>query len=217
MPRCAVPVRPATRLASAFATALLLSGCHYASSPLVGFGGFIGDTHTFSNDPNQPPGGAENMLRASGKEFAVTPLVPEEGNVWPGAPSPTPTLGDVQLQQNRENDQIDRNLPGTPAPHRQPRGSSTPPGSVQAPLQPPSNPEPFNGSSLGVQPPPGGRTPPVINTPGGTLVPNNSVGNNGTTTATQPGGGTSIVVPNGNGTSTVIGPDGSTQTIPAPR
>lgn len=217
MRRCAAPARPATRLAGAFATALLLSGCHYASSPLVGFGGFIGDTHTFSTDPNRPPGEAENMQRASGRDFAVVPLLPEEGNVWPGAPPREPTLADVQQQQNQENERIDRSVPPTPAPRRPRRGSSTPPGSVQTAPEPAPNPAPFNGSSLGVQPPPTGVPPPAINTPQGTLIPNNSVGNSGTTTATQPGGGTSIVVPNGNGTSTVIGPDGSTHTIPAPR
>jgi hypothetical protein len=42
-----------------------------------------------------------------------------------------------------------------------------------------------------------------------TLAPNR--------TATPPGGGTAIVVPNGNGTSTVINPDGTIQTIPTPR
>ena len=26
---------------------VLLPGCEYASSPFVGFGGFIGDTHSF--------------------------------------------------------------------------------------------------------------------------------------------------------------------------
>ena len=88
---------------------------------------------------------------------------------------------------------------------------------AQTAPEPPPNPAPVNGSSLGVQPPPRGVTPPAINTPQGTLIPNNSVGNSGTTTATQPGGGTSIVVPNGNGTSTVIGPDGATHTIPSPR
>lgn len=216
MRRCAASMRPATRLAGALAAALLLSGCQYASSPLVGFGGFIADTHTFSTDPNHPPADAENMMRASGREVAVTPLMPEAGNVWPGPPSRGATLADVQRQQNLENDRIDRSVPGGPTSRRAKRGSSTPPGSVQTAPEPPPSPAPFNGSSLGVQTPPAG-LPPAINAPQGTLIPNNSVGSSGTITATQPGGGTSIVVPNGNGTSTVIGPDGSTQTIPAPR
>ncbi len=212
MRRCPASARPAM-----LAAALLLSGCHYASSPLVGFGGFIGDTHTFTRDPNQPPGLAENMQRASGRDATVDPLLPEEGNVWPGPPPAQSTLSDVQQQQNQSNEQIDRaNPPPQQAPRRNRRGSSTPPGSVQTAPAPLPNPAPFNSPELGAQPPPA-TLPPAIQTPQGNLIPNNSVGGNGTTTATQPGGGTSIVVPNGNGTSTVIGPDGATRTIPSPR
>lgn len=217
MRRCDASARTAMRVAATLVAALLLAGCHYASNPLVGFGGFIGDTHTFSNDPNEPPGLAENMQRAEGRDATITPLLPEAGDVWPGPPPAQPTLSDVQQQQNQENGQIDRaNPPPAPPRRSKRRGSSTPPGSVQTAPAPPPNPAPFNSPNLGVQPPPGG-PPPAINTPQGTLIPNNSVGRNGTTTATQPGGGTSIVVPNGNGTSTVIGPDGTTQTIPTPR
>ena len=36
-------------------------------------------------------------------------------------------------------------------------------------------------------------------------------------TIVTPGGGQSIVVPNGNGTSTVIHPDGTVETVPTPK
>jgi hypothetical protein len=36
-------------------------------------------------------------------------------------------------------------------------------------------------------------------------------------TLTTPGGGQSIVVPNGNGTSTVIHPNGTVETVPTPK
>jgi hypothetical protein len=54
------------------------------------------------------------------------------------------------------------------------------------------------------------------------VVPTNQglgVTTGGTTkyqTIVTPGGGQSIVVPNGNGTSTVIGPTGNVTTIPTP-
>ncbi len=204
------------RLPSLFGAALLLSGCHYASSPLVGFPGFIGDTHTFANSPNSPRNGIENIRRASGQAVPIEPLMPEPGNVWPGPPTAEPTLADMQKQQNQENQVLDNKQnqnPGPATPHRQPRGSSTPPGAVQTQPSPPPSPQPFQPSFGG--PAPATLPPPVINTPGGSLIPNNSVG--GSITATHPGGGTSLVVPNGNGTSTVIGPDGATSTIPTPR
>lgn len=75
---------------------LLLSGCGYAGSPVSGFGGFVGDTHTYHLNPNAPPGQAENEKRVLGQEVAVAPLLPEPGEVWPGPPAPIPTLADVQ-------------------------------------------------------------------------------------------------------------------------
>jgi hypothetical protein len=36
-------------------------------------------------------------------------------------------------------------------------------------------------------------------------------------TITTPGGGQSIVVPNGNGTSTIIHPNGTVETVPTPK
>ncbi len=206
--------RPSAR-AAAVGTVLLLGGCHYASSPLVGFGGFIGDTHTFSKNPHLIPGGDENVRYSEGGGVTVQPLLPEPGNIWPGPPAPIPTLTDVEKQQNQLEPQLNQpsNQPPPantrPPAHRPiPRGSSTPPGPAPSVEAPPPAPPPAQFSPL---PSPAPSSPPVINTPSGPLIPN------GAGTAGSPGGGTSIVVPNGNGTSTVIGPDGSTTTIPTPK
>ncbi len=200
--------RARSRGAWLFAPLLALGGCHYASSPLVGFGGFIGDTHSFHRLPNRPPGSDENVLRAQGRDVALMPLLPEGGNIWPGPPPPEPSLSDVQkLQDNGQP------LP----PPTVPNGSSTPPSlyapqpTPEAPPVPRATPVP---QSRPLQLPPPATTP----TPNGPLINNGPIGApGGISTGTSPGGGQSIIVPNGNGTSTVIAPDGSTQTVPTPR
>ncbi len=215
-----MPSRPSSaRLparAAGIGALLLLAGCHYASSPLVGFGGFVGDTHTFRTNPNIVPGHDENTLYSEGRSVALTPLLPEGGNVWPGPPPPVPTLGDVEKQQNQPPLSFEQ--PGTQAPAPLPiphHGSSTPPG-PQPPLKAPAPGTP--PAQFRTPGPTGPSSPPVINTPSGPLINNGPVGApGGPSTATNPEGGTDIVVPNGNGTSTVISPDGSTRIIPTPR
>jgi hypothetical protein len=187
---------------------LLLGGCHYASSPLVGFGGYVADTHTFDRNPNLPPGRDENTLYSEGRNVALDPLLPEGGNVWPGPPPPIPTLNDIEKQQSQFDQQGNPPVqPGMPAPPSLPLPQQEP-----VPAAPPARFAPLPS------PRPGPSSPPVMTTPSGPLISNGPVGvPGGTSTATSPNGGTSIVVPNGNGTSTVIGPDGSTTTIPTPR
>lgn len=194
---------------------LVLPGC-------TGFGTFL--THAFSGpgrNPNRPAADSENVRRAYGNPEAVTPLLPDQGNVWPGPQGPDPTLTDIEQQQN--NPQGSRgNITDVPAPpflpNRQPRGSSTPPGPApQAPPGPrgvPPQPQPPPGATAA---PPPGRFGPggVVTTPGGNL--NDAGGTNSYRQLTQPGGAGAIVVPNGNGTSTVISPDGGVQVIPTPR
>lgn len=190
---------------------LTVAGCHYASSPVVGFGGFIGDTHTFNRNPNLPPGSDETMLRSQGRDLAMQPLLPEGGNIWPGPPPPEPSLEDIQKEQNVEQPLPAPNVPpgGTtvaPSP-----GFTPPPNFNTAP--PPRLPPTPAPQAL----PP---TPPAaLPTPQGPLINNGPVGiPGGAGTATNPTtGGQSIVVPNGNGTSTIIAPDGSTQTVPTPK
>lgn len=195
----------------------LLPGC-------TGFGEFVRHTFTAPGvNPNLPMADSENVRRALGQVADVEPLVPEAGNVWPGAPPPNPTLQDVArddpgntARRGFEPTTVPGAEPGLPA-GRQPRpaarGSSTPPGSVQ----PGADPLPREGvlpqAPRGAAQPrlPGG----VVQTPRGA-----GVDAGGTSTFRQlnvPGQGSSIIVPNGNGTSTIIAPDGSVSTVPTPR
>ncbi len=187
---------------------LLLPACQsYVGNPFDGFGGFIGDTHSFHGNPNRPVGDSANMLRVEGKDVEQEPLTPEPGNVWPRPAAAEPTLQDLQREQPAPD------LNGQPPPPSRPipRGSSTPPAAPPE-LTPP---EPAT------QPPPPAALPPATApttkfypTPGGTAVAPPT--GNGVQTYTDPKGGTGIVVPNGNGTSTLIGPDGSVTTVPTP-
>ena len=207
--------------ASLAAAAVLLTGCHYASSPVDGFGTFIGDTHTVtsSGSQNRPPGLAENMRRVEGQDVPIEPLTTEPGNIWPGPAKPEKTLEDLQREDKLNGAQVPgtepNDVPNASAAHPQPRpyerGSSTPPPSQpQVPALPPV--EPLTPMT---QAPSISLPPPSIDTPNGVGALNR--GGNGITTATTPGGSPSIVVPNGNGTSTVIGPDGTTSVVPTPR
>jgi hypothetical protein len=186
---------------------LLLPACQsYVGNPFDGFGGFIGDTHTFRLNPNRPVGDSPNMLRAEGKEVDQEPLTPEPGNVWPRPASPEPTLQDLERGQPQPDTGVQ------PAPQRPvTRGSSTPPGGPEAlPPEPGFRPGPPPGPSSAAPP-----TTKFYPTPGGTSTGTGT--GNGVQTFTSPSGGTGVVVPNGNGTSTLIGPDGSVTTVPTPR
>lgn len=192
----------------------LLPGC-------TGFGEFL--DHAFTRNPNRPMADSLNVRRALGQFGEVEPLTPEPGNVWPGQQAASPTLQDIQQQDNAtaqrgfEPTAVPGAQPGLPA-GRQPRptarGSSTPPGSVQPGADPLARPDvlaaPPRSSVPGAGPQ--GR---VVQTPRGPAV---DVG--GTRSYRQlnvPGQPGSIMVPNGNGTSTIISPDGSIQTVPTPR
>lgn len=207
--------------AAAIGAALLLSACSYVGNPAVGFGGFLGDVHTFNRNPNLPPGSDENARYSEGRPSASSALLPEGGNIWPGPPPPIPTLTDVEKEQNQglpPDFQAPSPVPGSPnyVPPKFPKGSSTPPEPLPAPGAPSAGLPPAQFPPVGPQP--GGGQPPVLNTPGGPLINNGPVGvPGGASSAGSPNGGTSIIVPNGNGTSTVIAPDGSTTTIPTPR
>jgi hypothetical protein len=198
-----------------FGLLLLLPGCAYVGDPTVGFGGFIGDTHTFDANPNRAVGSSENMQRVMGNEVAMPPLLTEPGDVWPGPIPPEPTLSDIERQQNQEMEQHQgQPSPGQlPPAHPQPRGSSTPPGSPQPGLAPLPSIPPASFPQTAV--PPIQNQPPIVQTPQGPVMPNPS--GNGVHSYNAPGGGQGIIVPNGNGTSTLIGPNGSMQTVPTPQ
>jgi hypothetical protein len=196
---------------------LALSGCGYKTwwnPPLSG--GF---------NPNMPAGDSENMRRVEGDTAPTKPLLTEPGDIWPGPLPPAPTLKDLESSGGL-TPQPEAPVPGSPlsrsgatAPVPSPTpstGSSTPPGDVQPRL---ANPRPAPPASSYAAPPvvakPNGPGNPVLQTPSGPNVITG--GGPGYQTTTTPGGGQSIVVPNGNGTSTVIHSDGRIETIPTPK
>lgn len=77
------------RRAALVATLLVLSGCS-------GFDKWLTDTATLPGEnPNTPAGTSETIRRVRGQSFAEAPILPDGGNIWPGAPKPLPSLSDV--------------------------------------------------------------------------------------------------------------------------
>jgi hypothetical protein len=185
---------------------------------------------TTGNNPNQPVTDSENMRRVMGQPVEVGSLGPEPGDIWPGPLPPSPTLQD--LEQGGLTSQPEQPVPGSPqsrnpqasAPQSNPqatrqapqpaRGSSTPPGSTQPSLS--STPAPTVGTpSATVQPAPRNPAGQSYQTPRGSEV--TTGGGTNYQTTVSPGGGSSIVVPNGNGTSTIIHSDGRIETVTTPK
>jgi hypothetical protein len=200
------------RIAS-LALALMLSGCGYktwSNPPLMG-----------GYNPNLPINDSENMRRVQGQEPSVPPLTTEPGDIWPGPLAPPPTLKDLettggltpQPEAPVPGSPLSRGI-GTPYPSPNPSpGTSTPPENAQPGLAPPQPAPPLSSyASPPAAPPSRGPGGQVIQTPSGPSV--STGGGPGYQTTTTPGGGQSIVVPNGNGTSTVIHSDGRIETIP---
>ena len=195
---------------------LTLGGCGYKTWWNASFSG--------GNNPNRPNTDSENMQRVLGEDVAIDPLRTEPGNVWPGPLPPAPTLKDLEANGGVPS-QAEAPTPGSPRgrgaapPFPSPNpsvGSSTPPDQGQpAPAAPEVAPPLSSYRSPPVPPSapvPGGQ---VLTTPSGPAV--TTGGGPGYQTTIQPGGGQSIVVPNGNGTSTVIRSDGRIETIPTPK
>jgi hypothetical protein len=193
-----------------------LSGCGYNTwwnAPLTG-----------GRNPNQPVEESENMHRVLGDTFAAQTITTEPGDIWPGPLPPAPTLKDLettggltpQTQAPVPGSPLSRGVEG-PAPSPNPSsGSSTPPVSNQPGLATPRPAPPLSSYASPPAAPPG-RVPggQVIQTPEGSTV--TTGGTQNYQTGTSPGGGQSIIVPNGNGTSTVIHSDGRIETVPTPK
>jgi hypothetical protein len=189
-----------------------LSGCGYKTwwnPPMTG-----------GYNPNMPVSDSENMLRAKGQDPEVPPLVTETGDIWPGPLAPPPTLKD--LEATGQPSGVEEPVPGSPlnrggaAPYPSPNpspGSSTPPGPVGPGLAPPQSAPPLSSyAAPPAAPPDRGPAGTTIQTPQGPQTVTG--GGPGYQTTVTPGGGQSIIVPNGNGTSTVIHSDGRIETIP---
>jgi hypothetical protein len=81
----------------------LLPGCQFVGDPVVGFRGFLADTHNpLTWHPNRPTPVTENEKLAEGVPVPIEVLTPEGGEVWPGPPAPLPTMQDVQKLNNLE-------------------------------------------------------------------------------------------------------------------
>jgi hypothetical protein len=196
--------------------ALTLSGCGYNT--------WWNPPFTGGYNPNRPAGDSENMRRVLGDAPAVPQLTTEPGDIWPGPLPPAPTLKDL-VNDGGLTPQAEQPVPGSPlsrgtaAPIPSPNpatGSSTPPDSNQPGLATPPQAAPLSSyASPPAAPPQRGAGGQVIQTPGGPAV--TTGGTPAYQTTTSPGGGQSIVVPNGNGTSTVIHSDGRIETIPSPK
>ncbi len=194
---------------------LCLSGCGYKTWWNPPFSG--------GYNPNLPVADSENAQRVMGRSADAAPLNPEPGDIWPGPLPPSPTLGDLESQNGGGQPQAP--VPGSPlsrgesaplVPPAPVRGSSTPPNAtVTMPTATSAPPLPTYGAPPAAPPAPGATSGKVVQTQSGTAV--TTGGSSGYSTAIQPGGGQSIIVPNGNGTSTVIHADGRIETIPTPK
>lgn len=196
--------------------ALGLSGCGYQT--------WWNPPFTGGYNPNAPVTDSENMQRAQGQDPAVPPLLTEPGDIWPGPLAPPPTLKDLEAT-NGQPSGPEAPVPGSPlsrgsaAPYPSPNpsaGSSTPPGTAEPGLATPQPAPPLSSyAAPPVAPPDRGSVGKTIQTPQGPTTVTGS--GPGYQTTVAPGGGQSIVVPNGNGTSTVIHSDGRIETIPTPK
>jgi hypothetical protein len=194
---------------------LALSGCGYQTWWNPPFSG--------GYNPNQPVGDSENLLRVRGQQPDVARLTTEPGDIWPGPLPQAPTLKDLV---STEGSQPEQPVPGSPlnrgtAPSESPNpanGSSVPPADLQPPQGMPRlrpAPPPSSYAAPPAAPPERGPGGQIVQTPGGPGV--TTGGTNAYQTLTNPGGGQSIMVPNGNGTSTIIHPDGRIETVPTPK
>lgn len=203
------------RIAS-LALALMLSACGYKT--------WWNPPFTAGYNPNLPKDNSENMRRVEGQEPSVPPLTTEPGDIWPGPLAPPPTLQDLEATGGL-TPQPEAPVPGSPLsrgiqppnPSENPAaGTSTPSAKSPPGLPMPEPAPPLSSYASPPAPPPAhGPAGQVIQTPRGPAV--TTGGGPGYQTTTTPGGGQSIVVPNGNGTSTVIYPDGRIETIPTPK
>jgi hypothetical protein len=192
---------------------LMLSGCGYKT--------WWNPPFTAGYNPNLPASDSENMRRVQGQEPAVPTLTTEPGDIWPGPPKPPPTLQDLEATGGL-TPQPEAPVPGSPlnrggrGPYPSPNpspGSSSPTGNTQPGLATPqSAPSLSSYAAPPPSPPARGSAGQVLQTPSGPAV--TTGGGPGYQTTINPGGGQSIVVPNGNGTSTVIHSDGRIETIP---
>ena len=168
---------------------MLSSPSEIFGNPLVGSGTLLGDTSSFSLNPNRPVSDAPNVNRVLGKGYEQEPLLPEGGNVWPGPLPPAKTMSDLQKEG--------------------PLGEEAAPEPAAAPSKPATKPAAKTSQAA---PRPTGR---VLQTPAGPGVV--SIGTDGKETILLPNGQKGTVSPAGSGTAMVKLPDGRSYTVADPR
>ncbi len=176
------------RKAALLAIPLFLSGCS-------GLGKFVQDTATLPGDnPNIPEGQSENLEKVKGHTYVAMPILPENGNIWPGAPQPLPTLRDVVASPNGLRDALS--------------DTNSYFGSMTKGLDAGGS-QLGDGGSLAI-----GEHDGIVNGVRSTQRPSlsSSVEDNAHKFISPARSGT-IVIPNGDGTSTQIDPDGTVRVI----
>ena len=192
------------RKTALLALPLALSGCS-------GMGKYIRDTMVWTalDNPNGPHGDSENIHRARGEKYSETPIFPESGNIWPGAPQPLPTLKDVENPNSTFSHAL-----GDPATYfggaaldENFMGGIAGKGALGA-----SGPQLMQGQSLSVGE--GADTHQGVSRDHTHLIPTlpSSVPDSAARFLNK-SPSKAIIIPNGDGTSTVIGPDGSVKVI----
>lgn len=218
----ATTFRPlAARQGRVLALALALPAAACSSSDLPSaFTPFSGPTNVVASD-------SLTVQRVRGGNPTVEPLTPEDGNVWPAAEGPRPTLlsGPDEAMRNIPDYRPSLIQGAPPATSPVPTQRSEPgPRARRGTAGNPSDPLPLNEPprSPVATPAPGATSPtPAAPRPGQALIDPSgrpAIGTGGTGRVqgfTQPGQGGGAVIRDGN-VETWIGPDGQSRTRVAP-
>lgn len=188
---------------TALPAVLFLGGCS-------GLGKFLGDTITIPGmNPNLPYGISENSDRSRGLQPAVSPILPQPGNMWPGPPQPLPTLNQASHEQAGE---LSGNLGHADTAPMHDGGSMSMGEGDAIAHGATSGADSFSGGGPGA-----GAS--ETGAPGASTPRPSALGDHVPDASSRyrvkmsPGKGDTIVIPNGDGTSTVIGPDGTVKTV----
>ncbi|MCQ0041965.1 MAG: hypothetical protein NF693_06845 [Bombella sp.] len=168
-------------------------GCTSFSVSCTGLDRHLGSTINPFGNPNMPDARSETAQRVRGVKLSTMPVLPEEGDVWPGQPEPVPSLQDVSRSDRNFVEKWQKARPQLDADLRQQlndgQGMSVGEDVGQR-----------YGSGKGVMP---------IGKPIPSHVKDNA------RPYMEPAGRGVVTIPNGDGTDTLIAPDGSVKVVSA--
>ncbi|WP_282802776.1 hypothetical protein [Bombella apis] len=168
-------------------------GCTSFSVSCTGLDRHLGSTINPFGNPNMPDARSETAQRVRGVKLSTMPVLPEEGDVWPGQPEPVPSLQDVSRSDRNFVEKWQKARPQLDADLRQQlndgQGMSVGEDVGQR-----------YGSGKGVMP---------IGKPIPSHVKDNA------RPYMEPAGRGVVSIPNGDGTDTLIAPDGSVKVVSA--